>query len=70
MKQREITFISITESLRFYAHYPVGHAERLQIFREACIQERTGLHMSLRLYSSISEASILRLAKIQEKLAQ
>jgi len=70
MKQRKITFISITESMRFYAHYPIGHTERLQIVHEACIQERIGLDISVRVYSGISEASILRLAKIQEKLAK
>ncbi len=67
--KRNITYISIKEALIFYSHYEVGESGRLQIRRSAGIQEETEGRKPVRCYDNVSEASILRLAKIQEKLA-
>lgn len=63
--ERDIKYISIGESRRFYNLRTV----LMETEREASIHEIKNNEKSIRIYRGISEASILRLAKIQEKLA-
>lgn len=67
MKQRKITYISIQEERVFYSHLPKG--KQIEMKWYACIQENKNSENSVRGHYC-SEASILRLAKIQEKLAK
>ena len=63
--KRNIKYISIGESRRFYNFgNPFMETER-----EASIHEIKNGEKFIRFYKGVSEASILRLAKIQEKLA-
>ncbi len=63
--ERDIKYISIGESRRLYNLRTV----LMETEREASIHEIKNNEKSIRIYRGISEASILRLAKIQEKLA-
>jgi hypothetical protein len=67
MKQ-QAHYINITESRR--CHINCDGTVSLKLSRQACIQRSGDGNHSCRLYDGISEASILRLAKIQEKLAK
>lgn len=68
MKQREVTYIQIAEQRTYYFH--MGNGEQIELTRTACVQDLTNGRSDCRIYKNISEASILRLAKIQEKLAK
>lgn len=67
MKKRNIVYISIGEERTFYSHLRNG--EKLVLKHTACIQERIGNNVKVRTYYGVSEASIFRVAKIQEQLA-
>ena len=70
MKQK-VHYINIEESRRWYMNFD-GTTE-MRLFRQACVQradDKEGtVNNVCRVYYKPSEASILRLAKIQEKLA-
>ena len=70
MKQ-QVHYINISESRTLYVN--LNGTTTMKMIREACIQRADDLDGSVnnhcRVYRGISEASILRLAKIQEKLA-
>jgi len=75
MKQRDITYISISERLKISEHrrfyFDTLYFEaKTNVSRSACVEECKSGKMISRIYSNISEASILRLAKIQEKLVK
>ena len=63
MKSRDITYIRITEHRTLYPNM------KMELSHSAVIQELKNRKNVCRTYGGISEASILRLAKIQEKLA-
>jgi hypothetical protein len=67
--KRDIKYISIQEARHLYL-IPVAGKPFMETTRTASIHEimKDGFK-SIRIYGDISDASILRLAKIQEKLA-
>lgn len=71
-KKQQVHYINISESRTWYQNF--DGTTTIKMIREACIQRADDLDGSVnnhcRVYRDISEASILRLAKIQEKLAQ
>jgi hypothetical protein len=71
MKQ-QAHYINITESRTLYVN--LNGTTTMKMIREACIQRADNLggtiNNNCRTYYGISEASILRLARIQEKLAK
>lgn len=63
MKARDITYIQIAEHRTLYP------SMKMKLSHTAVVQELQYGKNVCRTYQNISEASILRLAKIQEKLA-
>lgn len=66
MKQRNITYINISEDRTYYSHMTFTPA--IELRHSVCIQETTEDKKSVRYYKC-SHWSIKRMAMIQDKLA-
>lgn len=65
--KRSIRYINIAEARHLYLF---GGKPFMEVTRSAGIHEQKNGKTAIRSYQNVSDASILRLAKIQEKLAK